>query len=354
MRQKLTWTTIGIACVLVCPGRWSPPVHGQQPDPERPARAGESAEELAQSALDKIDAGEYDRAGAMLGRARRLNPKLAKLDLVEGLLLLDWREQRNPAEAEQRLRAYCNSTEGRADYRGPAALARLYLDSRSYREAVRELEKTTKIAPLEENGKPVRAQAMIDLATAQLGLNRKKEAMDSAKEAVSKAPDQADIQLGFAKIAADAQDQVTAEAAAKRAVELLMNKIKRQPFDKRLHDSLKQCYQLQLTVKKTALQKNPDDGAIIAAVAAIWVDQAELDRRLGLLLAREIVLQAIQKDPKQYDWQVMAARIEIDLGATEEAKRRLDEIHQAVPDHAGVAKLLESLPSSTTEEQQPK
>jgi len=324
----------------------------QQPPADRPSRSSESAEELAQKALDKIDEGQYEQAGALLGRARRLQPKLAQLDLVEGLLLIDWREQRNAAEAERKLRAYCTSNEGGADYRGYAALARIYMDSRSYREAVRDLEMTKKLAPLEEKGKPVRAQATMDLASAYMGLDRKKEAMEAAKAAVAIAPDEPDIQLGFAKVAGAAQEQSAAETAAKRAMELLKNKAKRQPFERRLYDSMKQCCQVQLNMKRSSIEKSPEDGALLASAALILVDQAEIDRKTGLLVAREIALQACEKDPRQHDWQVMVARIEIDLGVPDEAKRRLEEVRQAAPDNADAAKLLESLSADAPEQQQ--
>lgn len=343
MWRTRTWMAIGSVWASGLLVGWCPSVHAQTAQDDRPSRAGESAEDLAEAALAKIDTGDYEQAAAILGKARRLNPKLAKLALVEGLLLMNWTENRNYAQAIQRLTEYCASREGGADYRGHAALGWIYKESRSYREAVRALEQTRKLAPLEEKGKPIRAQATLDLALAYLGLDRKKEAMDMAKEASSIASDEPKIQLGLARVAGMVQEYDVADAAAKRTVELLKFKLQRQPLDNEPHETLKQCYEVMIRIKNIALRTSPEDGALLAALASLWRDHAEVDRRIALLTAREYALQATQKDPKQHDWQVLTARIEMDLGATEDARRRLEETLQAAPDHQEAQKLLDGL-----------
>ncbi len=327
-----------------------PAAEAQMPGGDRPLQSGESAEELIEAALEKVDTGDYEQAAALMGRARRIKPTLAKISLVEGLLLMKWREHRNYPEAVQKLEEYCASNEGRADYRGYTALGWIYKESRSYRQAIRPFEQAKRLAPNEEKGKPVRAQATIDLAFSYLGLNRRKDALEAAKEAASMAPDQPTIQLGYAQVAGDLQEYNAADTAARRAVDLLKAKIRRQPFDKDAHETLKQCHYLLMRVKVIALQTAPEDGALFAALASLWVDQADVDRRLALLAARELAIQALQKDPKQIDWQLLAARIEIDLGTAEEAKRRLEEARQAAPDNQEVLKLLDSLAPAVDEQ----
>ncbi|HVP09768.1 MAG TPA: hypothetical protein VMV94_01120 [Phycisphaerae bacterium] len=352
------------AAVLICMAAWAIPVYGQPPGAERAARPGESPEELVQAALEKIDGGDLEQAMMLFQRARRLKPSMPKLSLVEGLLLMMNPKNPQSAAAILRLQEYNDSDEGKKDYRGFAAMGSIYKDSRTYRQAIRPLELAKKLAPAEENGKFVRANITMDLAFSYLGLDRKKEAMETAKEAVSSAPNDPKIQLGLAQVAVTpprqetdqlgqaragvtAEDLAVAEPAVKKAIDLLKTKIQTQPFDEDAHRMLQSCYDNLVTVKRNALKAAPDDGGIIMGLAGAMRDNGELARRFGMLTARQYALQAIDKDPKKYEWQVYTAQLEADLGAYQDAAKRLNDVLKESPDNQEAAKLLESLPSQT-------
>ena len=350
-----------VAVILAGVAAWVGPAWAQTPGAEKP-RTGESAEELVQSALKLIDSGDYEQAGTLIQRAKQLSPNLPKLSLAEGLFYMNVgmamiKQSRVQAgykgkagyiaEATGRLQEYNNTAEGKNDYRGFAALGSIYKDSRTFRSAVPPLEQAKKLAPVEENGKFVRAEITLDLASSYLGLLRKKEALETAKDAESMAPSDPKIQLGLARVAANTEDFAVAESAAKKAIDLCKAKIQGQPFDKDAHATLQGCYEVIGYVKNTALGTAPDDGAILYALACATRDSAEVNRRVGLLSARDLVQQAIEKEPKKYEWQVFAAQIDADLGAYPEAAKRLNEILKESPDNKEAAKLLETLPSQT-------
>jgi hypothetical protein len=329
-----------VAASLMCAAIWCAAAVGQPPNADRP-RPGESAEELVATALQKIDTGDYDQAFALVQKAKHLKPSLPKLSLADGLLAV---ASSNNVAAVQRLTEYTLSDEGRNDYRGFSALGNIYKESRMHRQAIRPLEQARKLAPAEENGKFVKAQITMDLAFAYLGLDRKKEALETAKDAESAAPNDPKIQFGIAKVAASTDDNAGAEAAAKKAIDILKAKIQAQPFDNDAHATLANCWDLQIRLKKTALRVSPDDGALYQALASATRESADVGRRITLLTARQYAIQATEKEPKKYEWQVFAARIEADLGAYQEATQRLESVLKESPDNTDATKLLESFP----------
>ena len=341
MSRRLVQSASSVAVILACAAAWCGTAVGQPPSADRP-RVGESAEELVATALQKIDTGDYEQAKVLVQRASRLKHNLPKLGLAEGLLLM---QSLQNAQAVQKLTEYTSSEEGRTDYRGFASLGSLYKDSRMFRQAVRPLEQAKKLAPMEENGKFVKARITMDLAFVYLGLDRKKEALDTAKEAEAAGPNDPKIQFGIAKVAASTDDSAGAEVAAKKAIDILKVKIQAQPFDEEAHSTLANCYDLLVKLKKMALRVSPDDGALYFSLASATREGAEVGRRINLLTARQYAIQAAEKDPKKYEWQVFAARIEADLGAYQEASKRLEDVLKESPDNLEATKLLESISS---------
>jgi tetratricopeptide (TPR) repeat protein len=326
---------------IICVAVWAVPLPGQPSNPER-SRPGENAEEMVETALQKIEAGELDQARALIMRAGQLKGHLAKLDLAEGLLLMVMQPPRYP-DAIRSLQKYTTSNEGRNDYRGFASLGAIYKESRTYRNAIGPLEQARKLAPAEENGKFVRAEITIDLAFCYLGLENKKKALETAKEAEASAPSDPRILLGLARVALAIDESAVAEPALKKAIDLLKMKIQAQPFDEGAHNTLQGCYDVSIRLRKNALRALPDDAALCFALASTMRDYADVARRINLLGARQFALHAIEKEPKKYEWQVFAARLEADLGAYPEAKQRLNDILKESPENQEAAKLLETL-----------
>ncbi len=307
--------------------------------------AGDTPEEMAEEALTAIEMGDTDRAAGLIRRARAIKPSLAKLDLAEGLYRVEIQQY---PEALQKLAIYNKSDDGQHDHRGFAMVGKIYSESRSYRSAIRPLDKARNLAPFEEKGKPVRAEITIDLAFAYLGLKRKKQALEVANEAEKLAPNDADIQYRLSQIMAGSEDYPAARKHARRATDLLLAKTRKDPFDKEAYSTLRASYQMHLQLLQFDLQPEPENGEPYQAVAMLSREAAEVDRDLSLLRAREYSLLAIEKDPTKFEWQVFVAGIEAELGGIGQAKERLEHILQNDPENREAAGLLSALGGGAT------
>ena len=305
-----------------------------------------SPEQLADDALQKIHLGDLEEAQRLHQLARRMQPTMKKLLLVEGLLYVAGGRS---AVALYPLQEYNTTDQGKVDYRGFAAIGKIYLQSYMYRSATRPLESAKDLAKREEYGEPVRANIAIDLARAYLGLARIKDAVKTAQEAQNDALDDGDIQVQVSEIAVSANEPVLAEDAANRATALLRETVRADPFDIDAHEKLRRCYQVIGQLRGAQAASDEATGQHLFQHAQILVQAAEVDRRISALNARNQMLRAIEKDPTNIDWQFFAARLEFDLGAIAEAKQRIDRILGTQPDHAGALQLkrrIESSPSA--------
>ncbi len=316
----------------------------QSPGGDR-SLAGETPEQMAEEALTAIETGDLQRAQFLIERARRIKPAMITLDLAEGLFLV---ENRQFPEALHKLAVYNKSEEGQLDHRGFAMVGKIYSESRSYRSAIRPLDKARNLAPFEEKGKPVRAEITLDLATAYLGLSRKEQALEVAKEAEKLAPNDADIQYRLVQIMAGSGDYAAARKHARRASNLLLSKTRKDPFDKEAYTTLRASYQSHLYLLQLDIQPAPENGEPYHAIALLSREAAEVEHRLSLLNAREFSLLAIEKDPTKYEWQVFVAGVEAELGGVAQAKERLEHILQNAPDNREAAGLLSSLGGRAT------
>lgn len=323
---------------LVCWGRPGV-VKGQATDLEQ-VGANMTPEQMADEAVSRIDSGDLRTADALIRKAKLVNPTVARLRLAEGLLAVELRQY---PTAIGLLNEYNETREGKLDYRGFATIGTLFKESRSYREAIRPLENAKNLAPMEEKGKPVRALVCMDLAFAYLGLDRKKDAAAAAKEAEAMAPSNEKIQFFYAQIAASTGDFGTAETAVKKAAGLVAAKVQNSPFDRDANSLMQSCLQLHVRIKQSQLEARPDDGALRAEAARLLCQAAEYDRRANLLAARELLLPAIEHDPKRAEWQVLAAQLEWQLGSPAEAATRLEGVLDGEPENKEAASLLEQI-----------
>src|ERR1043166_2335660 len=167
---------------------------------QTPEKSSISPEQMLEEALNRYDAGDYQEANAYLEKVKTIKPDLTKVKLVEGLLFLERRPKANwTAQAVGRLTDYNSTTDGNNDYRGNAALGKVYKDSRMYQLAIRPLEKAKGLAPADVAGKPIRAMVAMDLAECYLGQKKDKKALETAKEAETSAPNDASVLLDLAR-----------------------------------------------------------------------------------------------------------------------------------------------------------
>lgn len=300
-----------------------------------------SPEELIDSAIAKIDKGDFAEADAEIRRAKALNPKLDKIQLAEGLLLV---ETGAFLQAVGKFQAYNESETGRQDHRGFAALGDIWMQSRNYRGAIRPLELAKSLTPPDEDGtKTKQAKITMDLAFAYLGLDRRKEAMDVAKQAELLSPRDASIQLRLAQLAARANDATVSETALGRAISLLRAEIAADPFDKDSPTELKDAYDLLMRIKLVDIRVDPEKGEPYFVIAQLAKEMADIDMRINLLKAREWALEATKKDERNANYNLFLAHIELSLSALEDAKARVQDILARDATNAEAAQLLQDI-----------
>jgi len=333
------WLLIGLACLVLASGVAS----GQSPEPPKTDELF-SPEQMAEDALKKIKTGDFQEAAALIRRAKTLKPKLDKLMLAEGLLAIAARRQ---VEAVEKLEAYNKSSEGKTDYRGFAAVGRIYKNSYMLSQAVPALKKAKDLAPLEENGKRRRAEITVDLATVYFALQQKDQAAEAAKEAQKLAPDDAGVQLRLAQVAFSTKDQETAAKGAERAIELSTAALRADPLKKETYQLLASCCWLQGELAQQAVSANPDASINYLKIAQALRQWAEINRRISLLDAREAVKQALAKEPDKPEYLLFAAALEADLGAYDEAREKVERVLQSSPDNREALELRNRLKAAS-------
>lgn len=306
-------------------------------------------EQLVETALAKIEAGDIDEASRLYDQALRLKPTMIKLKLLEGLLYLESIPKRG-AEALTVLGEYNASKEGGRDHRGFLALGRLYLDSRMYQQAQFPLEKAKQWAP---PTKELRAEIASDLAMAYAGQKRMKKAIETAQEAAAAAPANGDIQLRLGEVAVMADESDLVADAARRAIAVFNNKLRDDPFNKDAYEKLIRCYELLSALHQYYLRTDPDNGEYYHQAAILVVEMAEIRRRYELLNARDLIVKAIEKNPQKIQWQLDAAKLELELGGLDEARNRLGKVLRDAPDNEQALRLKQRLEALQTPGKRP-
>lgn len=314
-------------------------VSGQVTDPGQVV----TPEQMVDEAIKKLEAGNINEANQMFQRVRRMKPDMPRLNLLHGLLLIDARE---PLEALPKLQAFNSSKDAGNEYRGYSAVGRIYMMSRMHRQAIYPLEKAKNFAPAEENGRPVKAEIAIELAGAYFALSRTKDALKVADEAAALAPNDPGIQIKLGNMHKSTQDYASALKAADRAGALVVGLLRTDPFKPEVNVQLKESYDLKIEIYQAQRAANPDDANTFLLISQAIREQANADRRLKLLTAREYGLEAVNKDPKLFAGQVFLARLEWELGGAQDALERLKKVLEEDASNAEAAKLREDIQAS--------
>ncbi len=299
-------------------------------------------------AIRKLDNDDIDGARLeYLQALRGINRDNPKLKLVEGLLQLKLKPPNVP-EALLALEEYNKSPQGRNDYRGQAAVGRVYKDSRRYLLASGPLVVAKSLAPREMvNGKNVRAEITLDLAMVYHGLKKHKMALEEAKEAEQLAGGDPEIQLRLAEVALGGDDFETAIQAADRAINLYRTRIKTAPLDKTNYRALLNAHQFKISTGMKQAEKDPKNPAPTLNVALTVQQAGEAQRLLSLVDARDIGLQALRKEQADaritIQIKLFLARIEASLGAFSDADEHIAEVLRDDSENAEALELRRQL-----------
>ena len=336
MKLKLRPSTLA---AFVLAGLTSGPVALAQPSDAAPSVT--TPEEMVEDAIRKFDEGDFQDAQRLFSNARRARPDMPRLQLIEGLLLI---EANRAPEAINVLEQF--NKEAGNEYRGYYALGKVYNQSLMYRQAIRPLERAKDFAPVEVNGRSVKAEVAIELAIAYKGRDLAKEALKYADEAAVLAPNDPGIQLKLGQMNLKTLDYATALRAAEKAVTLLLGQLRADPFKQENNSLLKQSHELTVNILQAQRAADPDDANTYFALAKASRNLADAERRLAILTAREYGLEAVNKDPKLYGCSVHLARLEWELGGAQDALDRLKNVLAEDPNNAEAVQLREQIQSS--------
>lgn len=313
--------------------------------PPAAAPAGNlSVEQKVELAIRKIEAQDLKEAERLINEAMIEKPNLHKLWLARGLFHV---ATKSFVEAISELEKYNDPKEVAGDYRGYAAAGQLYVRSKMYSSARPVLERARDFAGSEKvDGKPVKAQILINLATAHIGLANNKEAVKTVREAQTLAPDDGDILLSAAEISAQAQDAQAASAAVEQAILLFKNDLRDDPFNLTAHDKLRQAYSIAMRLYEAERYRDPENAEPYYRAARLTVSAAEIERRMKVLDAIRVINQSIERAPKNNDFKLYLVELEYSLGGLKDGRARLDEILAADPENSRAKEWKTKLESS--------
>ena len=333
MAPRLRIAVLALAASLC--GWFIVPCRAQTPDA---AKGSISPEQMLEEALVRYDAGDFNEAYNYAQRVRGIKPDLPKLKLVDGLLALERRPKDAP-RAIQFLTEYNLTPDGVNDYRGNAALGRVYKDSRMYQIAIRPLEKAKGLAPPEAGGKPIRALVTMDLAECYYGMKKDKKALETAKDAETSAPNDPEVLMNLSQIAFNTKEYDTSVRAADRAIGVINARLRASPFKVDDIKNLAVCVDQKIKVFNSRIADNSKDAQTYYDLATAIREKAEVARRTEMLRSREYAIKGIANDPKFFKLQVFVAGLEAELGGLQDAIDRLNDTINNDPENQAAIKL---------------
>ncbi len=311
------------------------PVAAQDTPSAAPAKV--NPDEMIQTALDCIENNEFEKAAQLVREVGLLKPNLPRLFLARGLL---YGASGRQIEAMGELGNYIKTDEGQRDHRGYAGLGQIFMQSRMYREAIDPLEKAARLAPTEEKGKNLQAQITMLLATAYANLERTQKAVETATKAQAMAPRDPDIQLQLSQIAASGNEYKVALDASVAAISIYQARISDDAFNEDAHQKLRKAFGVLSSLIEYNRKLEPKNGEHDLQYARLIRDVANLDRRINLLGARNVVRQALTKNPDHADMLALQAQLEVELGASADARATLESAIQKHPENQELKRML--------------
>lgn len=278
----------------------------------------------------------------LIREAVLVKPDMDRILLAQGLFASITNRS---AEAIRALGLYNATPSARDDYRGFAKVGEIYLRSGMPRQAKHPLMRARDLAPIPSGKKdqPIKARIAMDLADVYLGLSQAKKAIETATEGQTFAPDHGEIQLRLAEITSRAQAFETAATAVKRAISILWIDIRDDPFQMAAHINLRRAYTISTDVHEYFLSTDPENGNHFADFAAMQLEKADVERRISLLDAWDLMTKAIEKSPGNTAWKLDLIRIEMELGGLSEARGHIADLLRADRKNADALKLKQRL-----------
>ncbi|MBN1514081.1 MAG: tetratricopeptide repeat protein [Phycisphaerae bacterium] len=241
--------------------------------------------------------------------------------------------------------------EGQFDWLGFKLLGDVLAEGKYY-----ELAESKYLQALQLN----RQEPGIFFGLATVRANRKmfKEAADHARQGIAlQSPPRAKYHALLARIlletlkdaTTDPQTKVKnlseAQAEARRAVELIRERVREDPAEVNRLGQLSNLLVLQRTVEETRLSLYPEQADIYLAIARIVQDQADLARLTAYHQAIAVLERGIEQTGANAPPELLyeAARLMYAVGRIEDARTALKSLLEKDPTHAEGRALLERL-----------
>jgi len=295
---------------------------------------------MVERALELIETGDVSNAQKLLQQAEISKPDLELLLLGKGMLMM---ASRQDFQAINYLELYNKSKAARSDYRGFAAVGEIYVRNRKYSLAKNVLQRARDLAPIEEDDRAIRSEITTRLAEALVRLDQPRLAIRQLKEAQATSVDDPETQLMICQLAARVNEPVLANEAADNAINGFNQTLRVSPFRRATYEQLTRCFEVLIEMAARDVSRNPDDADAILRTARLMRELGTLRRRVHLIDARDLVLQAIEVGGSSTDKLLLVAEMEAELGGTEQARARIDEILQQDAENARALQLKQSL-----------
>lgn len=307
--------------------------------------------QMAENALELLDIGTEDaknEAARITDTLRKIAPQFPKTYLLSGKMCSVAGQGPN---AIRYYEVYKNTPDGKLDHRPYADLGRIYMRSKSYRNAKRNLEDACTYAPPEKvNGKYIRAEIMMDLATVLHELKDDAEAIRKAREAATQAKDDPRIQILFSRLLLEinpTETKACRDAVAPAIAQLINVDLAEVPFNSPKLQLLREALAVVETtwVREVGMQsQNPEPAHMLSLATQ---DVAEISLRLALIGAREYEAHALELNKNKVEYKIRLAEIDAMLGSTRTAKDLLDEVLKDDPKNKDASDLLKRINSTT-------
>ncbi len=241
--------------------------------------------------------------------------------------------------------------EGQFDWLGFKLLGDVLAEGKYY-----ELAESKYLQALQLN----RQEPSIFFGLATVRANRKmyKEAADNARQGITlQSPPRAKYHALLARILLETLKDATtdpqtklknlaeAQAEARRAVELIRERVRESPGEVTRLGQLSNLLSLQRTVEETRLSLYPEQAETYLAIARIVQDQADLARLNAYHQAISVLERGIEQTGANAPPELLyeAARLMYAVGRIEDARTTLTTLLEKDPSHAEGRALLERL-----------
>jgi len=324
------------------------PAHGQTASTmpgATPEFQDSDPNKLADQALILLENNEGEAAFALFQKAKQLNPNLSKLNLLAARLSA---ADNKYDQAQLYYTEYVKSPDGKSDYRPFAELGRIYLRSKSYRLARRNLEQARQLAP-ERDSKDrfVRAEIMADLANVLRVLRDDKEAIRVGREAATQATSDPKIQIMFSQLLLSISPNETKESrdVAARAIALLNTDLEVNTFSEPKLRLLRDALAIVEATWAQETLSQKDNPLPVYMLSIATQDTAEVTMRISLLSAKEYADRAATLNEGKPEYRVRQAEIEAMLGSTRTALEKLEKVLEVDPENAAALALKDRIAS---------